>query len=169
MPLVRLSQNERLRLVFPVSVSYARGINVGDEVEIELGERGARLPAKIARFNRRISTETRTMLAETDVPNPKLELIPGMYATVILKIERRPKTLAVPVEAVSGTKQPTVYVINAQHKIEEHTIQLGIETPTRYEVLSGLKEGELVMIGNRAQVHVGQTVATKMISLAATE
>ncbi len=168
MPLVRLSQNDRLRLVFPISVSYARGISVGSDLEIDLGDRH-RLPAKIARFNRRISTETRTMLVETDVPNPKLELIPGMYATVVLKIDRRPNTLAVPVEAVSGTKQPTVYVINGEHKIEERAIQLGIETPARYEVLSGLKEGDLVMIGNRAQVRIGQKVATKMVSLAATE
>lgn len=163
-PLVRLSQDSRLRLVFPVSVSYARRLKVGDPIEIDLGDREKRLPAKIARFNRRISTETRTMLGETDVPNPNLELIPGMYVTAILRLEERRGVLAVPVEAVSGTTRPTVYVVNGDKKIEEREVKLGLQTPTKHEVLSGLADGDLVMIGSRAHVRVGQTVATKAIN-----
>jgi RND family efflux transporter MFP subunit len=167
MPLVRLSQNDKLRLVFPVSVSYARMIKVGDAIDVDFGDREKRHLAAINRFNRRISSDTRTMLVETDLENPKLDLIPGMYLTVVLKIERRPQALAVPVEAVAGTKQPSVYVINAEKKIEERMVKLGIETPTKWEVLSGVKAGELVMIGNRAQVRVGQKVTTKMVELLA--
>lgn len=167
MPLVRVSQNDRLRLVFPISVSYVRAIKIGDAIEVDFGEKDKRQPATIARFNRRISSDTRTMLVEADVPNADLELIPGMYLTVVLKIERRPAAITVPVEAVAGTKQPTVFVVNAEKKIEERVVRLGIETPTKYEVLSGLREGELVMIGNRAQVRVGQKVVTKAINLVA--
>lgn len=166
LPLVRLSQDSKLRLVFPVSVSYVRSLKVGDPIEIELGEKDRRVSATIARFNRRISTETRTMLGETDVSNPDLSLIPGMYVTAILKLEQRRGALAVPVEAVSGTARPTVYVINGDGKIEERVVRLGIQTPTRYEVLAGLKEGEKVMIGSRANVQVGQQVATKAVNLA---
>jgi RND family efflux transporter MFP subunit len=165
MPLVRLSQNDKLRLVFPVSVSYARMIKVGDTIDVDFGAGEKRHQATISRFNRRISSDTRTMLVETDLDNPQLELIPGMYLTVVLKIERRPQAVAVPVEAVAGTKQPSVYVINAEKKIEERIVKLGIETPTKWEVISGLKAGELVMIGNRAQVRVGQKVATKKVEL----
>ena len=35
------------------------------------------------------------------------------------------------------------------HEIEERTVKLGLETPDKYEVLSGLSEGDLVVIGNR--------------------
>lgn len=167
MPLVRLSQDSKLRLVFPVSVSYARSLKVDDPIEIDLGDNDKRLVTTIARFNRRISTETRTMLGETDVPNPKLELIPGMYVTAILKLEQKRGALAVPVEAVSGTTRPTVYLVNAERKIEERPVKLGLQTPAKYEVLSGLNEGDLVMIGSRAQVQVGQQVATRNISAAA--
>lgn len=166
-PLVRLSQDSKLRLVFPVSVSYARNLKVGDPIEIDLGDKDKRVTTTIARFNRRISTETRTMLGETDVPNPKLELIPGMYVTAILKLEQKRGALAVPVEAVSGTTRPTVYLVNGERKIEERPVKLGLQTPTKYEVLSGLNEGDLVMIGSRAQVQAGQQVATKDIGAAA--
>jgi RND family efflux transporter MFP subunit len=167
MPLVRLSQNDRLRLDFPVSMSYAAEIAVGDPVEIKFDD-ARHLTGTVARFSHRIAMETRTMMAEVDVPNPDLKLIPGMYVTIALKVDRRAHALAIPIESVSGVKQPTVYVISDGHQIEERPVQLGIETPTKYEVLSGLKEGELVMIGNRSQVHIGQNVTTKLVDLAAT-
>ena len=34
------------------------------------------------RFSDQIDTQTRTMHTEVEVPNPKYELVPGMYASV---------------------------------------------------------------------------------------
>ena len=45
---------------------------------------------------------------------------------------------------------------------------LGLETPDKYEVVSGLNEGDLVMIGNRARFQPGQKVEPKFIQLAST-
>ena len=41
---------------------------------------------------------------------------------------------------------------------------LGLETPSSYEVLNGLKEGDLVLIGSRSQVKPGQKVEPKLIN-----
>ena len=162
-PLVRLSENDRLRLVFAVSATYADAIKLGDQVEIRVDNQAQPLAGVISRFARRINLETRTMETEVEVPNPDLRLIPGMDATVVLHLQRRPQALAVPVEAVAGTGQPTVFVINREHIIEERAVRLGLETPTKFEVLSGLREGEQVMIGNRAQVRAGQKVAVQVV------
>jgi len=167
-PLIRLSENDRLRLDFAVSASYAGAMTVGDPVEIHLDGETQPLTGTISRFSRRITMETRTMETEVEVPNADLKLIPGMYATVVLKLQRRPQALAIPVEAVSGSAHPTVYVVNRNHEIEERPVQLGLETPTKYEVLSGLREGEQVMIGNRSQVHTGQKVLAQPVKLLAT-
>ena len=163
-PLIRLSENDRLRLDFPVSESYAAAIAVGAPVEIHLESSDQPLTGVISRFSHRIAMETRTMEAEVEVPNPGLKLIPGMYATVVLKLQRRPQALAIPVEAVAGTAHRTVFVVNRDQQIEERAIQTGLETPTKFEVLSGLQEGERVMIGNRSQVRVGQKVVAQPVS-----
>jgi RND family efflux transporter MFP subunit len=163
-PLIRLSENDKLRLDFPVSESFASAVQIGDPVEIHLDAEDQPMTGVISRSSRRIAMETRTMETEVEVPNPGLKLIPGMYATVVLKLQRRPQALTVPVEAISGGAHPTVFVINASQQIEERTVQLGLETPAKFEVLSGLREGERVMIGNRSQVHVGQKVMAKPIS-----
>jgi RND family efflux transporter MFP subunit len=170
LPLVRVSDNYRLRLDFPVSVDYVQRIQSGDPVDVRVGSLGDRtFTGVVSRCTHQVDEQTRTMLVEMEVPNPKLEIVPGMYATVSLKVEKRPQALAIPVEAISAGHRSTVRVINAQHEVEERTVTLGLETPTRYEIVSGLKEGELVVIGNADQVKPGQKVETKLLSLLAAQ
>ena len=68
-----------------------------------------------------------------------------------------------PIQAVAGDATKTVYVINHDGQIEERPVMLGLGTPDKYEITSGLEEGELVMIGNRSLVHPGQKVQAKII------
>jgi RND family efflux transporter MFP subunit len=164
MPLVCLSDNYRLRLDLPVSVAYVKEIKLGDQVEVRVESlNGKPFMGTISRSTQKVDEDTRTMVMEIEVPNPKLELVPGMYATVVLKVERRPQALVIPTEAVSTDKKTSVYVVNREQKIEERTVTLGLETPGRYEVLTGLKDGELVVVGSRSQVKPGQKVEAKLI------
>jgi len=162
MPLVRVSDNNLLRLDFPVSVDYVRGIHQGAPAAVKVDSLGNKtFEGKIARFSDRIDDSTRTMTVEMEVPNPTLELVPGMYANVELKVDQRDRVLAIPVEAVSpGGK--SVLVVNSANEVEQRPVTFGIETPSQYEVVSGLKEGDLVMLGNTAQVTPGQKVEPRI-------
>ena len=164
MPLVRLSDNYRLRLDFPVSVTYVTDIHVGDAVDVRVESVQKSFPGKITRFTHKVETSTRTMETEVEVPNPDLELMPGMYAFVTLKFDQREKVLTVPVEAVAPGKEPTVYLVNAQDQIEERPVTLGVSTAYRVEITSGLKENDRVMIGARALVKPGQQVRPQLIN-----
>jgi hypothetical protein len=103
------------------------------------------------------------MEVEADVANPDLRLVPGMYATVSLTTEEHRHVLTLPIEAVSRQKSSTVFLVNKNGEIEERTIITGMETPSEVEVVSGLNEGDTVMIGSRAQVRVGQKVSPKLL------
>jgi len=166
LPLVRVSDNYRLRLDFPVDVDYVQDVEPGDPVEVRVESLGGKtFTGSITRFTRDVDDNTRKMTTEIEVPNLDLTLVPGMYATVVLKVEKRPNALVVPIEAVAGGATPTVLVVNQNHQIEERAVTLGLETPDKYEVLSGLHEGDLVVIGNRAGFQVGQKVEPKLIEL----
>jgi RND family efflux transporter MFP subunit len=163
-PLVRVSDNYLLRLDFPVTVDYVKDVQAGDSVEVRVDSlSGKTFTGKISRFTHDVDDNTRTMITEIEVPNPGLELVPGMYATVVLKVEKHAQALAVPTEAVSGEKTPTVYVVNQDDQIEERAVKLGLETPDKYEVLSGLNEGDLLVIGGRAGFQAGQKVEPKLV------
>ncbi|MHB8523026.1 MAG: efflux RND transporter periplasmic adaptor subunit [Limisphaerales bacterium] len=171
-PLVRLSENYLLRLDFPVNISYVTRIKIGDSVAITVQGLEKTFPGKVTRFTRKVDSDTRTMNAEIEVPNPNLELVPGMYAWATWRFDHRPNTLAVPTEAVSHQTPPTVYVVTAENTIEERPVTVGLTTSTEVEVVAGLKENDLVMIGDRGRVTPGQKVTPKVVEqpkLAGTE
>ncbi|MDB6122802.1 MAG: Efflux transporter, family, subunit [Pedosphaera sp.] len=169
MPLVRLSQNDRLRLIFPVSVSYVSRIAIGEPVEIAIQASGKTISGTICRATKKVDTATRTMEVEVDVPNADLSLIPGIYASVALKLDHREKVLTVPTEALSRQKATTVYVLTQQNEVEERPVTLGLETPDKVEIVAGLHENDLVIIGTRAQVKSGQKVTPKLMEMGKAE
>jgi RND family efflux transporter MFP subunit len=168
MPLVRLSDLRRLRLVFPVSVSYVSGIHENDRVRIEIDSLSRTFTGAITRFTHKVDTATRTMDVEVEVPNPDFKIIPGVYASVTLTLEKRLNALVLPVQAVSRTRGNSILVVTAANEVEERTVKLGLATPDKIEVLDGVKEGELVLIGSRAQLRPGQKVTPKIVAAAVT-
>lgn len=163
LPLVRVSDNYRLRLDFPVTVDYVQDIKVGAPVSVRLDSLGGKmLQGKISRFTHDVNDDTRTMETEIEVPNADLKLMPGMYASVILKVAQHPDALAIPVEAIADDTKPTVFVLNRDNQIEERAVKLGMETPDKYEVLSGLAAGDVVIVGDRTQFQAGETVTPQL-------
>src|ERR1035441_7525737 len=127
LPLVRVSDNYRLRLDFFVSQKYVKDTHVGDPVEVRVDSMGGKtFTGIITRTTDRVEEQTRMMTAEIEVPNPNLELVPGTYAAVVLKVESHPHALAIPVEAVPAGQESSVYLVNDQRQIrsEEHTSEL---------------------------------------------
>ena len=164
-PLVRVSDNYLLRLDFPVDVDFVKDVHVGDAVGVRVESLGKKFSGTISRFSYDVDDNTRKMTTEIEVSNPNLEIDPGMYASVALKVENHTNALSIPTEAVVGGEAPAVYVVNRDHQIEKHAVQLGLEMPDKYEVLSGLQEGDLVVVGNVSQVQAGQKVEPKLSSL----
>ncbi len=164
LPVVRLSQIDRLRLVLPVPESVVSGVRVGMPLEVKVATLGRTVAGRVARFTGRLQTATRTMETEVDVNNPAGVIMPGMFATALLKLDRRKGALAVPVAAVSGhDSSPSVLVVDDNGKIERREVKLGIETPDKVEILSGLKPGEMVVVGGRGELREGQNVEPKLL------
>jgi hypothetical protein len=83
---------------------------------------------------------------------------------VVLKVENHPHALAIPIQAVTRGKDRSVLVVGPDHQLAARAVTLGVETPDKYEVLSGLNEGEWVVVGNPRQLQPGQKVDTLVAS-----
>jgi RND family efflux transporter MFP subunit len=159
MPLVRLAEDTMFRLVIPVPESYVRYIHVGDPVTVRVPAIDRTLPGKITRFSFDVKQDTRTMHTEVDVPNADRVLVGGMYAEATLSLDRRSDALAVPLQAVNHEgERTTVFVVGPSNTIEDRQITLGVQTDADGEVVSGLKDGEMVVVGDRGGLKPGQTV-----------
>ncbi len=168
MPIVKLSQNSELRLILPVPESISAHVHRGDTVNVRVPALGRAFSGRVTRMSDSLSTSTRTMDTEVDVPNPSLELIPGMYAQAILVTEKRQNVVAIPLAAVSGDgENRTVYMLDGNSQIRVQRIRTGLETPNRIQVVSGLDAGALVVIGPRGSLTPGQKVQPKITEGAA--
>ncbi len=165
MPVVRLAQIDRLRLAVPVPESAAPRIRVGAPVRIRVRSLDSSLDGRIARLTKTVELDTRTMTVEIDVPNQSGQLFPGLYAEVVLTLEKRDSALTVPVQAISGHDiQRSVTVVSPDGTLHERSVRVGLETATSVEVVDGLAANELVVVGNRSQLRAGQKVQPKLMS-----
>jgi RND family efflux transporter MFP subunit len=158
-PVVRLAQISVLRLVLSIPESLAAQIHLGEVVNLRVQALNRDIEGKISRFADSLDLQTRTMETEIDVDNRNGQLIPGMYAETHLALRQKQNTLAIPLEAVARNgDDATVLLVTPQNIVQELHIKLGVADSTYVEALSGLAEGDLVVLGNRSLFRAGEKV-----------
>jgi len=169
--LCRLSQNSLLRLVIPIPERAVSNIRDGQAVAVDVSGLKRTFDGKIVRYSDQIDTATRTMHTEVDVPNPKYELVPGMYASVKIPLHASANVLTLPVQAVQATEEGkgSVLVVGPGNKIERRNVALGQQSATDVEITSGLQENETVIFGSQGQYKPGELVSPKPVEPAKME
>ncbi|MGD0872898.1 MAG: efflux RND transporter periplasmic adaptor subunit [Bryobacteraceae bacterium] len=166
MPLVRLSQDDLFRLVIPVPESYVKYIRIGDPVQVRVSSLDKVVPGKVARFSVDVNADTRTMHTEVDVPNPSHVLMPGLYAEATLTLEHKDSALVVPLQSVNQSgEQATILLVDPDNTLQERKITLGLQTATDAEVLSGLNQGDRVVVSDRSGLKAGLHVKPQVVEV----
>lgn len=170
LPVVTVAQSDLLRLRIPVPESMAAKVRIGDSADVHVQATGEHFTGKVTRFTDSLDPSTRTMQVEIDVPNPNYHLQPGMYADVTLLANSHADALTVPVTSIlrSGDKT-SVLVVDANDRVQVRQVQLGVESSNRTEILSGLKEGERVIVGNLRSYEAGEVVKPKRAAFTTAE
>jgi RND family efflux transporter MFP subunit len=165
-PVVRLAQISVLRLVLPIPESIAGQIRLGDPVKVHVQALNQDSVGKVSRFADALDPQTRTMETEIDFQNRDGKLLPGMYVEAKIGVAAKTDVLTVPLEAVETSgPEGTVLVVNAQNTLEERKVHLGLQGSTHVQVLSGLSDGERVVIGSRNEFRAGMKITPKEIEL----
>ena len=156
---VRLAQVSKLRLVVAIPESASAQIRLGEAVKVHVDALHREIEGKVARFAASLDQQTRTMETEIDFENRDGQLLPGMYAETKLTLRGKKDALTVPLEAVSRNgNDGTVLVLNGRNEIEEKHVAVGMEDSARIEIVSGVNEGDRVVVGNRSQYRNGDRV-----------
>jgi len=159
LPVVTVAQVDVLRLRIPVPESLAAKVRIGDSADVQVQATGEHFTGQVTRFTDALDPATRTMQVEIDVPNPNYHLQPGMYANVSLQANRRPDALTISVTSILRSENKTeVLVLDSNDRVQVRQIRLGVESSNRAEVLSGLSEGERVIVGNLGSYQAGEVV-----------
>jgi multidrug efflux pump subunit AcrA (membrane-fusion protein) len=118
----------------------------GQKVSLNVrGYSGENFEGRVGLIDPFLNESTRTTRVRIEIPNADLKLRPGMYANVELTVDMG-KGLTIPVSAVMPTgERSLVFVDKGDGRLEPRFIELGGTFDDRYEVKSGLQEGERVV------------------------
>ncbi|HWH70158.1 MAG TPA: efflux RND transporter periplasmic adaptor subunit [Candidatus Sulfotelmatobacter sp.] len=122
---------------------------------------GRSFQGKVTRLAYALDEASKTMLAEIELPNPKLELRPGMYASVKIGIERKEQALLLPAEALVQEKAGAFLFTLADNKAKKMPVKIGFQDGQRVEIVSGLKLGQPVILAGKQPLSDAQPVRLK--------
>jgi membrane fusion protein (multidrug efflux system) len=131
------------------------------EVELVLSD-GVRYPhlGRISFADPSFSQETGSFMVRGVLPNPKMELRPGMFVTAYLKGAMRPNAIVVPQLAVQqGSNGHLVYVVNQEGNAEVRPVVVGDYIGDKdIVVATGLHAGDRVVVDGVLKVVPGRPV-----------
>ena len=111
-------------------------------------------------INNAIDQQTGTISIESLFRNPDALLRPGQFARVDFPISIKPNALLVPQAAVSSLQgASTVYVVGPDDKLQLRTVETGTNYNKDIIIESGVKAGELVVVGGGTNLQPDMTVA----------
>ena len=165
----RLAQIGKLRILIAVPQTNAPGVRVGQTATVGVQQ----IPllsfkGKVTRTSSSLDAQSRTLLTEVDVENPKGVLLPGMYAMVSFVTDRIDPPLMVPDAALVVRSSGTVLAVllpltpDEQQKVRAdgiepatlarvrrvhfQTVEPGRDYGIEVEIVDGLKTGEEVVV-----------------------
>jgi len=160
--LFRIARTDVLRAFINVPQSYSDLVRPGAKAEVTVNQHPGRVfPGRVARTSNALDAASRTLLAELQIPNPGGVLMPGMYAQVRLEMARAARpVLASGDTVVIRPDGPQVAVVR-DGVVHFQRIRIGRDFGREVEVLSGLADGELLVVNPGDDVREGIRVETR--------
>ncbi len=123
---------------------------------------------RITVINPKVDPDTRNFQVEAVIPNPRRELLPGMYTTVEVRAGKPLQYITVPQTAVTYNPYgDTVYIIQEKGKgpdgkpllaVRQTFITVGPTRGDQVAILSGVKEGDTVVTSGQLKLRNGSAV-----------
>lgn len=160
-PIYTVQQITPVKVLVAISETEYTKVKKGDKVSITADALpGKTFEGSIGRLHPTMDAATHTFNVEVVVPNTRRELRPGMYVRASVNFGDS-KNIVVPDTAIlkmqgSGTR--TVFVVNDEGLSEVRIVTIGRHWDGKYEILSGLQEGDRVVYKGNTTLKAGEEV-----------
>jgi RND family efflux transporter MFP subunit len=176
----RLAEIGKLRILIAVPQTNAPGVRVGQAATVTVQQiPNLSFPGKVTRTSESLDAQSRTLLTEVDVENPKGALLPGMYAMVSFVTDRIDPPFMVPDAALMVRSTGTVLAVlqpltpeeqkarageidpatlDRVRRVHFQTVQPGRDYGVELEIPNGLEIGEEVAVDPGDAVQEGALV-----------
>lgn len=145
--LFKVSATETVRVFVQVPQDVAPSVRNDVAAKVSVREYpGRAFDGKVARSAGALDAASRTMNTEVRVPNPKGELLAGMYAQVALTLPSPHRVFDVPATAImNDSKGLRIAVVGPESKIRLVPIVIERDVGASVEIATGIGEGDHIV------------------------
>ena len=162
--LVSLQTVSPQRAMFQVPERYAQQLKVGQQVTFRVAAlRGREFAGRVDFVDPAVQLPGRTITVKAVVPNPKRELVPGMFIEVRLATAVRPEAVVVPEDAIIPLQGSNYVWVVVNGKATRRQVDLGVRTPGFVEARTGVEAAEQVVVGGQERLAEGAPVSPKVV------
>ncbi len=161
-PILTIEQTNPVKLMINVSENHYKEIKKGQTVNITLDAyEGEEFTGRITIVNPSVDPSTHTFPVEITINNPQQKVRPGMFARATVNFGNQ-SHVVIPDEALVkqiGAGDRYVYVYDkAKGTVSYNKVDLGKHIQDKYEILSGVNDGDQVVIAGQARLSNGKKV-----------
>lgn len=144
-----------------VSENHISKLKKGQTAEVFFPDLGKSFPSKIELVGNIINFTSRSFPVEVSLP-PSADLKPNMLAEVRIQDYVNNAALLVPVNAIQSMEGTDFAYLatpqNGVHYARKTIVKTGMQSEGKVELLSGVKEGELIIVTGQQDIKDGQAV-----------
>jgi len=120
---------------------------------------GRTFPAKVVRTAGAMAADSRTLLTELELDNPRGEILAGTYAQVRFTDARPDVALTLPSNTLLFRAEgPQIGVVKPDGKVELHDVTIGRDFGPTIEIISGIAPSDRVILNPPDSLVSGTTV-----------
>lgn len=155
LPILTIENINPVKVMVNVSETYWSRVVKGMPVEVQADALGSEtFSGKVSIIYPTIDPVSHTFPVEITVPNADLRLRPGMFARVKMNFGTRERPLLSDKAVLKQVGSNDRYVFVVKDGVAIYTlVQLGVRINDKYEIVSGLNDGDRVIVeGNRGLI-----------------
>jgi membrane fusion protein (multidrug efflux system) len=161
-PIVRIVESNRLRLVIPVPEAYTAAVTNGTSLTFTVAAYpGQNFAGTVSRISQSVDVATRTMAVELDVNNADGRLAPGTFCQVRWPVRRTTPSLLVPSGSVASTTARTFVIRVRGGRTEWVDVKTGLASGPLVEVFGDLIAGDDIAARGTDELKAGVPVQVK--------
>ncbi|MFN2394751.1 MAG: efflux RND transporter periplasmic adaptor subunit, partial [Bacteroidales bacterium] len=160
----RIVQTQKLKVSFDIPARYASLATEGSDVQVISSSSGDTVMARIYAVDPVINPNSRSLKLRGIIENGNGTFIPGDFAQVTMDVEQNNNAILIPAEAIISELNTQVVYLARNGTAERHEVEIGTRTRGRVHILSGISEGDTVLITGLMDVRDGAAIDIKELN-----
>jgi len=162
MPLFIVSDIKKVKVLAYVPEGELHEVMIGQTANINIPSLNKKFTGKVTEVGSAADVTSRAFTIKIEIDNPELIIRPGMIAEARISTNSKRQVILLPADCIQQdlANQSFVFVVDkAQNKVFKRRVSLGNMTNNKIEIVSGLKDDEVVVTSGQRKLSDGSLIS----------